>query len=84
MTIVFSKHAKQRFKQRAKLNIGAGYKFVKNAMNKEIDPLHYNYVKKYKESQIDPSLNVIAYKHLMFVVRITEEKIFVITVLVIH
>ena len=84
MTIIFSRHAKQRFEQRARLNIGAGYKFVNYAMNKEIDPLHYNYVKKYKESQTDPTLNVIAYKHLMFVVRITEKEIFVVTVMVIH
>lgn len=84
MKIVFSTHAKQRFEQRARLNIGAGYNYVKRASKTEINPIHQEYINKYKEKQTDPTLTVIAYKHLMFVARIKENEIFVVTVLVAH
>lgn len=86
MKVTFSRHAQQRFVQRAHMEIGAGYSYVRKAIVTEINPEHKKYIEKYqvKNMSSDPTLTVIAYKHLMFVVRIKDDSVFVVTVLVIH
>ena len=85
MKIIFSAHAKMRFEQRAKMNIKAGYSFVRQAEYPTNDTQNA-YINKYriKNEKLDPSVSIIVYHHWMFVVRIEKNRIFVITVLVVH
>lgn len=82
MSIIFTQHAKQRFTQRVKLPIGAGYKFARRALDsaKALTP----YAKKYAEKESNAGLTVKTYKHLIFVMRIDGNTIYIVTVMLIH
>ena len=83
MTVFFCNHAQQRLQQRAHIPVGLGRKLVKEAIQNQITN---DYIEKYRKKNLtlDPTVNVYAYKHIMFVVRITGTRIFVITELLVH
>lgn len=83
MTVVFTKHAIERLRQRAHMNASRGKEYVRQAVNGNEIPAILEH---YRLKNPDPSTEVVAHKHLMFVIKVDQVKgkITVITVLIAH
>lgn len=87
MRINFSSHACARLRQRAHCPVSRGKEYVTLALETET-AVNEEYVNKYKLKNLHKRKNdneeIVAYNHLMFVVKRERNVITVITVMVIH